>query len=63
MQGIETAALANDACGIPLPWMMTNPWVFFDGKLFQVKLKMSGYAQHVRELCDDHIEIVLKVKK
>lgn len=61
MQGIETASLANDACGVPLPWLMTNPWLFFDGKLFHLKLKMSTYVQNLRELCDDHIEIVLKV--
>lgn len=63
MQGVETASLANDACGVPLPWMMTNPWLFFDGKLFHLKLKMSTYAQTLRDLCDNHIEIVLKIER
>ncbi|KAG4071091.1 hypothetical protein HA402_013405 [Bradysia odoriphaga] len=63
MQGVETASLANDACGIPLPWTMTNPWLFFDGKLFHLKLKMSTIVQSLRELCDDHIEIVLKIER
>lgn len=63
MQGVETASLANDVCGIPLPWTMTNPWLFFDGKLFHLKLKMSTIVQSLRELCDDHIEIVLKIER
>lgn len=63
MQGIETASLANDACGVPLPWMMTNPWLFFDGKLFHLKLKMSTYVTTLRELCDNQIDIVLKVER
>uniref|UniRef100_A0A1L8D867 Uncharacterized protein n=1 Tax=Nyssomyia neivai TaxID=330878 RepID=A0A1L8D867_9DIPT len=63
MQGVETASLANDACGIPLPWLMVNPWLFFDGKLFHLKLKMSTYVQSLRELCDDQIEIVLKIER
>lgn len=63
MQGIETAGLANDACGVPLPWMMTNPWLFFDGKLFHLKLKMSAYVQSLRELCDEQIEVVLKIER
>lgn len=63
MQGVETASLANDSCGVPLPWAMTNPWLFFDGKLFHLKLKMSTYVTTLRELCDDHIEIVLKIER
>lgn len=63
MQGVETASLANDACGVPLPWMMTNPWLFFDGKLFHLKLKMSTIVQNLRDLCDNHIEIVLKIER
>ncbi|XP_059611488.1 constitutive coactivator of PPAR-gamma-like protein 1 [Phlebotomus argentipes] len=63
MQGVETASLANDACGIPLPWLMTNPWLFFDGKLFNLKLKMSMLVQSLRELCDDQIEMVLKIER
>lgn len=63
MQGIETAALANDACGVPLPWMMTNPWLFFDGKLFHLKLKMASCVQTMRDLCENQIEIVLKIER
>ncbi|KAJ6644031.1 Constitutive coactivator of PPAR-gamma-like protein 1 [Pseudolycoriella hygida] len=63
MQGVETASLANDACGIPLPWAMTNPWLFFDGKLFHLKLKMSAVVQNVRELCEDQIEVVMKIER
>ncbi|KAL5287107.1 hypothetical protein ACFFRR_008196 [Megaselia abdita] len=63
MQGVETASLANDACGVPLPWTMVNPWIFFDGKLFHLKLKMSTCVSTLRELCDDHIEIVLKIER
>lgn len=62
-QGVETASLANDACGVPLPWIMTNPWLFFDGKLFHLKLKMSTYVQNLRELCDDQIEVVMKIER
>lgn len=63
MQGVETASLANDACGVPLPWIMTNPWIFFDGKLFHFKLKMSTYVPTLRDLCDNQIDIVLKVDR
>lgn len=63
MQGVETASMANDACGVPLPWMMTNPWLFFDGKLFHLKLKMSTYVQTLRDLCDDQIDVVLKIER
>lgn len=63
MQGVETASLANDACGVPLPPLMTNPWLFFDGKLFHLKLKMSTYVQTLRELCDDQIDVVLKIER
>lgn len=63
MQGVETASMANDVCGVPLPWTMTNPWLFFDGKLFHLKLKMSTCVQSLRELCDDHIEIVMKIER
>lgn len=63
MQGVETASLANDACGVPLPWVMTNPWIFFDGKLFHFKLKMSTYVPTLRDLCDNQIDIVLKIDR
>lgn len=63
MQGFETASLANDACGVPLPWLSTSPWLVFDGKLFQLKLKMTGVVQSLHELCDDHLETVLTIER
>jgi hypothetical protein len=63
MQGVETAQLANDACGVPLPWNLTNPWLFFDGKLFHLKLRMSVCLQNLRELCDDQLEMVMKIER
>lgn len=63
MQGIETASLANDTCGVPLQWTMVNPWLFFDGKLFHMKLKQVTCVQNLRELCDDHIDVMLKVER
>lgn len=63
MQGVETAGLANDACGVPLPWMMTNPWLFFDGKLFHLKLKMATCVHSMRDLCENQIDIVLKIER
>lgn len=63
MQGVETASMANDACGVPLPWTMCNPWLFFDGKLFHLKLKTASCVQSLRELCDDRIEQVLKIER
>lgn len=55
--------MANDACGVPLPWLTTNPWLVFDGKLFQLKLKMTGCVQSLHELCEDHLETVLKIER
>ena len=63
MQGVETAQLANDACGVPLPWNLTNPWLFFDGKLFHLKLRMAMSFQNLRELCDDQMDLVLRVDR
>lgn len=63
MQGVETAQLANDACGVPLPWNLTNPWLFFDGKLFHLKLRMAVCLQNLRELCDEQLEMVMKIER
>lgn len=63
MQGIETASMANDVCGVPLPWTLTFPWLFFDGKLFHLKLKMSTYVLSLRELCDEDMATVSKVER
>ncbi|KAI8488265.1 hypothetical protein Bbelb_341140, partial [Branchiostoma belcheri] len=32
MRGVETAMFANEACGAPVVWELTCPWLFFDGK-------------------------------
>lgn len=63
MQGVETAQLANDACGVPVPWSMTNPWLFFDGKIFHLKLRMSQFATSLRDLCDDQLEVMVKIER
>lgn len=63
MQGVETAQLANDACGVPLPWNLTNPWLFFDGKLFHLKVRMAVSLQNLRELCDDQMDVVMNVER
>lgn len=63
MQGVETAQFANDACGVPLPWNLTNPWLFFDDKLFHLKLRMAVCLQNLRELCDDNLEMVMKIER
>lgn len=63
MQGVETAQLANDACGVPVPWSMTNPWLFFDGKIFHLKLRMAQFATSLRDLCDDQIDVMIKIER
>lgn len=63
MQGVETALLANDACGAPIPWLMCCPWLFFDGKLFHHKLARTAVVKNLLELCDHHIEHVVKVER
>ncbi|PSN37579.1 hypothetical protein C0J52_15967 [Blattella germanica] len=63
MQGVETALLANDACGAPIPWLMCCSWLFFDGKLFHHKLARTGVVKNLLELCDHHIEHVVKVER
>ncbi|KAL3267989.1 hypothetical protein HHI36_007123 [Cryptolaemus montrouzieri] len=63
MEGVEMALLANDACGAPLPWLMCCPWLYFDGKLFHHTLARSAHAKHILELCENHIERVVKVER
>jgi len=63
MQGVEMALLANDACGAPIPWLMCCPWLFFDGKLFHHKLARTSVVKNLLELCDHHIEHVVKVER
>jgi hypothetical protein len=45
MQGVEMASFANDACGSPIPWQLTCPWEFFDGKIFHLKLIKALWAE------------------
>ncbi|XP_012257994.2 constitutive coactivator of PPAR-gamma-like protein 1 homolog isoform X2 [Athalia rosae] len=63
MAGVETALLANDACGAPIPWLMCCPWLFFDGKLFHHTLARATIAKNLLELCGGHIERVIKVER
>lgn len=37
-RGLEQAAVANDACGSPLPAAALEPRLAFDGRLLQSKL-------------------------
>jgi len=63
MAGIETALLANDACGAPIPWLMCCPWLYFDGKLFHHTLARATIAKNLLELCSGHIDRVVKVER
>lgn len=55
MKGVEHAIFANDACGAPIPWAMTCPWLYFDGKLFHYKFIMAQSGAGVVELCDHRV--------
>ena len=63
MAGLEMALLANDACGAPVPFPMTSPWIFFDGKLFHSKLRRAVSAKNLLEMCDHRMELVMKVER
>lgn len=63
MQGVEIALLANDACGAPLPWLLCCPWLYFDGKLFHHTLARAVHSKNLLELCENHIERVVKVER
>lgn len=63
MRGVETAIFANDACGAPIPWDLTCPWLFFDGKLFQYKLHKAMSCSSLKELCDGKMDQVGKVER
>ena len=63
MAGLEMALLANDACGAPVPFPMTAPWIFFDGKLFHSKLRRAVSAKNLLEMCDHRMELVMKVER
>lgn len=63
MQGIEMALLANDVCGAPLPWLLSCPWLYFDGKLFHHTLARSAVSKNLLELCENHIDRVVKAER
>ncbi|XP_078595461.1 constitutive coactivator of PPAR-gamma-like protein 1 homolog isoform X32 [Branchiostoma floridae x Branchiostoma japonicum] len=63
MRGVETAMFANEACGAPIVWELTCPWLFFDGKLFHTKLLKSSANKPLRELCDGQMDQVAKVER
>lgn len=60
MQGVQTALLANDACGSPIPWLMSCPWLFFDGKLFQYIYYRAGMVKNLNELCEGRVDLIVK---
>lgn len=61
MAGAEAALLANDACGAPVPWLVAAPWLYFDGKLLQRNLHRANHCKHLAQLCDNHVDTVVKV--
>ena len=63
MEGVEMALFANDACGAPVPFLMSCPWLFFDGKLFHSKLRRAVGAKNLLEMCEHRMEIVMKVER
>ncbi|XP_066596135.1 constitutive coactivator of PPAR-gamma-like protein 1 homolog [Prorops nasuta] len=63
MAGVETALLANDACGAPIPWLMCCPWLYFDGKLFHHTLARATIVKNLLELCSGQIDRVMKVER
>ncbi|XP_050534475.1 constitutive coactivator of PPAR-gamma-like protein 1 homolog isoform X2 [Daktulosphaira vitifoliae] len=63
MSGVETAMLVNDACGAPVPWLMSCPWMYFDGRLFQYHLARAQTASKLEDLCENQFSLVIKVEK
>ncbi|KAH9504768.1 hypothetical protein Btru_061924 [Bulinus truncatus] len=63
MAGIETAAMANDVCGAPIPWTMICPWLYMDGKLFHFKLLKANNNTPLIDMCDGQMEQVLRVER
>ncbi|XP_073973684.1 constitutive coactivator of PPAR-gamma-like protein 1 homolog isoform X2 [Rhodnius prolixus] len=63
MTGIEYALTVNDACGAPIPWLMTCPYLFFDGKLLHSNLAKSASVKNLLELCSHRIPHVMKVER
>ena len=63
MQGVEFACLANDACGAPIPWQVTCPWEFFDGKIFHLKLIKAAGGSPLLEVCDNKVQHLVEVER
>ncbi|ESO82329.1 hypothetical protein LOTGIDRAFT_223375 [Lottia gigantea] len=63
MSGVETAIFANDVCGAPIPWNMSCPWLFFDGKLFHFKLLKANNNTPLIDMCDGQVDQVLRVER
>jgi hypothetical protein len=57
------AMLANDACGAPLPWQLTCPWNFFDGKIFHLKLLKATSGRPLLEVCDGEVQQLVEVER
>ncbi|UYV66133.1 FAM120A [Cordylochernes scorpioides] len=62
MAGVEHAILANDACGAPIQAIHCCPWMFFNGKLFQLKLHKIMCNNNLIALCNGQIDQVSKVE-
>jgi len=63
MQGVDFATLANDACGAPVPWQLTRPWEFFDGKIFHLKYLKATSGSSLLQVCDNKAEHVAEVER
>ncbi|XP_076469584.1 constitutive coactivator of PPAR-gamma-like protein 1 homolog [Babylonia areolata] len=63
MSGVETALLANDVCGAPVPGSVCSPWLFFDGKLFHHKLLRANSNISLVDLCDGQMEQVMRLER
>lgn len=63
MQGVEMASFANDACGSPIPWQLTCPWEFFDGKIFHLKLIKASTGRPLLEVCDGEVQQLVEVER
>ena len=55
MNGVEHAIFVNDAIGAPIPWGVACPWLFFDGKVFHMKLLQAGQGVPLLDLCDGSV--------
>lgn len=56
MAGVQHATLVNDACGAPVMREVAQPWLYFDGKLFQYKLLKALNGALSLDLCDGQVD-------